>query len=169
MTDETRTAAMRVLPTLTEAQALGLTGAGEARSELVPGKGWRAAPLEDMVAVMWTVANRRALAPRFGSTIQDVCFEHAQYSCWLSGTPNNDWLLEEALLVAGAGEPSSVVQDCIVAAEGIVAATIADPTHEATHYYAPLSMIPPGRVPTWARGLTPCATIGQHLFFKGVA
>lgn len=161
------------LSRLTPAQALGLTGAGEARSELVPGKGWRPAPAGDMAAVMWTVRNRLDSSPsRFGTTIPDVCFEPSQYSCWnpRSGE-NHDWLLGEAWAVLDGDPgrpPAPVVQACVSAAAGILGGIVPDPTAGATHYYAPLSMVPPGRIPAWARGRTPCATVGQHLFFKGV-
>ena len=40
-----------------------------------------------------------------------------------------------------------------------------DDTQGATHYYAPARVAKP----RWAAGLTPCARIGGHDFFKGVA
>ncbi len=160
---------MTDLTKLTAAQALGLTGAGEARAELVPGKGWLAAPLDDMVAVMWTPVHRLALG-RYGSGIADVCFEAVQYSCWnpRSGS-NHDWVVSQAAIVLGGpGTVSGVVVECIAAAGRILAGVDDDTVDGATHYYSPLSMVPPGRVPAWARGLAPCAHVGGHLFFKGV-
>lgn len=158
------------LAQLTEAQVLGLTGAGEARSVLVLGRGWQPAPLENMVAVMQTAINRVQADPvRFGADVSDVCFEHAQYSCWnaLSG-PNHDWLMSQARAILTGKYVATVVTRCIVLAAQLLAGTMPDSVNGATSYYAPLSMIPPGRVPIWARGKTPVATVGDHLFFRGV-
>jgi hypothetical protein len=158
------------LTKLTPAQALGITGAGEARSELVPGIGWEPSPLDDMVAVMWTVRHRLEDAQgRFGGTIPDVCFEPAQYSCWNAKSgPNHDWCLEQARRVLAGLTPDVVVRDCISSAARILGDLTPDTVNGATHYFAPKSMVPPGRIPVWARGKTPCAIVGQHLFFKGV-
>jgi hypothetical protein len=158
---------------LTDAQVLGLTGAGEARSELVPGKGWQPAPLEDMIAVMWTPVNRVAAdAKRFGADVSDACFEQNQYSCWnpRSGS-NHDWLISQATAILSGRSVAPVVRSCIAEAEKILAEGLPapiDPTSGATHYYSPKSMIPPGRVPVWARGHVPVARIGDQIFFKGV-
>jgi hypothetical protein len=37
---------------------------------------------------------------------------------------------------------------------------------KANHYYAPREMVPPGRVPSWARGEEPLATVGGHIFYE---
>ncbi len=161
------------LSILTDAQVLGLTGAAEARAELGP-HGWQPAPIENMIAVMQTVEHRVMADPgRFGETIADACFEHDQYSCWNPGgstpSPNHIWLMEQAAAVLNGTSVAPIVQQCISAAARIVAGILPDLVNGAESYYSPKSMVPKGRIPIWARGQTPCATIGeQFLFFKGV-
>ena len=89
---------------LTDAQVLGLTGAAEARSEFIAGKGWQPAPIENMIAVMWTPIHRLAVDPdRFGATVADCCLEHSQYSCWNPGNgdphSNHFWLMGQAAAI----------------------------------------------------------------------
>ena len=42
---------------------------------------------------------------------------------------------------------------------------LTDPTHGATHYYNPASVI---AMPAWAAGVTPTAKIGHHVFYRDV-
>jgi hypothetical protein len=162
---------MTDLSKLTDAQVLGLTGAAEARSEFVPGHGWQPAPIESMIACMCTPINRVVADPkRFGATVSDACFEHAQYSCWnaKSGS-NHDWLMAQAAAILTGKSIAPIVQQCISAAARLLDGILPDVTNGAVSYYSPPSMVPVGRVPLWARGKTPCFTIGnQFLFFKGV-
>ncbi len=155
---------------LTDAQVLGLTGAAEARAELVPGKGWQPAPFQDLVAVMCTPINRLAAAPaRFGADIAAVCVKPRQYSCWNPGSgENHDWLMAQATALRTGLYVAPIVTLAVAAAEKLLLGATPDTVNGATHYYSPASMVPPGRVPSWARGRTPCATVGQQLFFKGV-
>lgn len=158
------------LSALSDAQVLGLTGAAEARAYLDPIHGWSPAPIGNMIAVMATAINRVHAAPnRFGATVAAACLAPKQYSCWnvYSGS-NHDWLLAQIDAVVKGRGVAPIVQQCIAAAVQLLDGAIADPVAEATHYYAPLSMVPPGRVPDWAVGKTPVATSGDHLFFKGV-
>lgn len=159
------------LTQLTDAEVLGLTGAGEARAELVPHIGWRPAPLSNMIAVMWTPIHRvRADPTRFGRDVSDVCFEANQYSCWnaRSGS-NHDWLLSQARAVLGGLSVAPIVKACIAAAGDLIAGDLPDTVNRATHYYSPVSMVPPGRVPIWARGKTPVAVIeDQFRFYRDV-
>ena len=158
------------LATLTDAQILGLTGAAEARAYLDPVRGWSPAPINNMIAVMSTAINRVKASPeRFGATVALACLAPKQYSCWnvYSGS-NHDWLLTQvAALVKGAGI-APIVKQCVDAATLLLDGATPDPVHAATPYYAPASMVPPGRVPDWAEGKTPVATVGDHLFFVGV-
>ena len=161
------------LTKLTDAQVLGLTGAAEARSVLVSGHGWQPAPIENMIAVMFTPVHRVMADPgRFGATVADACFEHDQYSCWNPGTgtpsPNHVWLIEQAAAILNGTSVSPIVQQCISAAVRIIDGILPDSVNGATSYYSPVSMVPAGRVPIWARGQTPCAEVGDHLFYKGV-
>lgn len=158
------------LSTLTDAQILGLTGAAEARAYLDPEHGWSPAPIGNMVAVMATAVNRVHAAPaRFGSTVAAACLAPQQYSCWnVHSGSNHDWLLSQIDAILHAKTIAPIVRQCIDAATQLIEAAIADPVRGATHYYAPVSMVPPGRVPTWAVGKAPVVTVGDHLFFKDV-
>jgi hypothetical protein len=168
---------LSILSGLSDAQILGLTGAAEARAEFIPnrdGKGgyWAIAPIERMMAVMCTPINRVTANPlRFGKTVAQACLANQQYSCWNESTTdkNHLWLIEQVQAVATPGKyVAPIVQRCIAAAEKLLNGSVKDSVNGATHYYAPPSMIPPGRVPSWAINKTPCATSGNHLFFKGV-
>lgn len=153
------------LTQLTDAEVLGLTGAGEARAELVKGHGWQPAPLSNMVAVMWTPIHRLA-AGRFGADVSDVCFEHNQYSCWnLRSGSNHDWVMSQATALLTGRSVSPIVQACSAAALDLLAGDLPDTVNGATHYYSPVSMVPPKRVPIWARGKVPCAVIGEQFRF----
>lgn len=157
------------LSQLTDAQALALTGAAEARSYF-DGKTWRPAPLANMVAVMCTPINRvKVNRLRFGATVKDACLEHQQYSCWNAASgANHDWLMTQADALLTGKYVAPIVQQCLAAAEQLLEGTSADVVNGGTHYFSPPSMQPPGRVPDWAIGKQPCATVGNHLFFKGV-
>jgi N-acetylmuramoyl-L-alanine amidase len=117
---------------------------GEARGEGAAG----------MAAVAHVLANRLA-SKRWGPSLNAVCLWPYQFSCWLPGDPNLPKLIalpdDDATLALCA----QAVDDAMSGAP--------DPVGGATHYYA--DMIPP---PGWARGLTPRAHIGHHLFFAGV-
>ncbi len=107
-----------------------------------------------------------------GLTGAAACFEHDQYSCWNPGngtpSPNHDWLIGQATAILTGKSVAPIVQQCISAAARILAGVLPDSVNGATSYYSPVSMVPKGRVPIWARGQTPCAEVGDHLFFKGV-
>lgn len=148
-------------------QVLGLTGAGEARAELIVGHGWQPAPLANMIAVMWTPIHRVQADPtRFGADVTDACFEDRQYTCWnaRSGS-NHDWLLSQAAALLRGRSVSPIALGCIAAAEDLLAGLRPDTVNGATHYYSPVSMVPPKRVPIWARGKVPCAVIGEQFRF----
>jgi hypothetical protein len=157
------------LSTLTDAQALALTGAAEARAYF-DGRIWRPAPMANMVAVMCTPINRvKANPKRFGATVKDACLAHAQFSCWNANSGvNHDWLMQQAAAVLQGRYIAPIVKQCLAAAEQLLDGVTADVVAGATHYYAPVSMVPPGRVPDWAAGKEPVAAVGDHLFFKGV-
>jgi len=60
----------------------------------------------------------------------------------------------------------SLATDLLQAEDGDAAARArGDPTNGATHYYARQLMRPPA----WSVGRQPCARIGGHDFFKGIA
>lgn len=155
---------------LSDAQILALTGAAEARAEFVVGKGWTPAPLDRMIAVMCIPLNRVAASPkRFGATVSAACLASAQFSCWNEGSgANHDWLAGQVAKMKAGEAVADVVTDCLMASTALLEKILPDVVHGATHYYAPMSMVPTGRVPPWAVGKTPVATSGGHLFFVGV-
>ena len=129
---------------------------GEAR-----GEGWAG-----MQAVAHVVYNRVAARSWWGRDVVAVCRKPWQFSCWNVNDPNSSRLRS---LSAADG----LFNLALEAARSVAAAELAgtrrqpgaDPTDGATHYYAPHAVA----TPKWARGRQPCARIGRHLFFRGVA
>ena len=70
-------------------------------------------------------------------------------------------------LIAGE-QPTDELDGCLAVAEGIVGGTFADHLQGASHYYAPASMVPPGRVPAWVEGATLTAERWGHKFYRSV-
>jgi N-acetylmuramoyl-L-alanine amidase len=106
-----------------------------------------------MQAVAAVVVNRTSFAPKWGDTVEAVCLQPQQFSCWNPQEPTCaavDWTDPEfarSLVIA------------LIACVG----ELPDPTNGATHYYA--DSIEP---PYWAVGEEPCAVIGHHIFFKDI-
>lgn len=123
---------------------------------------------QGMTAVACVVANRVAIAkryiansgkphPLFGDgTFADCCQKRWQFSCWNASDPNRS-----KLLAVDQADPA--FQTATQIAEQALTGTLADVTNGASHYYE--RHIAP---PQWAVGKTPCAKIGNHLFFKDV-
>lgn len=129
---------------------------GEARGEGPQG----------MEAVAHVVFNRIAARSWWGRDVVSVCRKPWQFSCWNSNDPNAQRLLGLTLADGDFRLAVDAARRVATAdAQGLRRLPDGDPTQGATHYYAPASVA----TPRWARGLTPCARIGRHLFFKGVA
>lgn len=142
-----------------------LTIYGEARSESRLGK----------AAVAWVLLHR-ANNPRWwgGPDLASVCLmrsgQYGQFSCWNPGDPNCSTLLA---LLDGGDTGRAVLSDdarinplltgCFAVLDDVLAGRIPDPTHGATHYHADYIARP-----AWARGHTPTATIGRHLFYADI-
>jgi len=162
----TRMTDQEVRDRLTDFDALCLTLFGEARGE----------PVEGVIAVGCVIRNRLLTPRRFGSTIKAVCHARAQFSCWwrFGGMQNYErvYAMARAILelrelpLGPAYRP--IYQECCFIGEGIIGSQLRDRVKAATHYYAPAAMVPRGRVPDWADGLSPSAKVGGHLFFAGV-
>ena len=123
---------------------------GEARGERVRGK----------EAVAAVIINRARLAGKrgghwWGDTIETVCRRPWQFSCWNPSDPNRAKL--EAV-----NPHNRVFASCLRIARRAIGDALADPTGGATHYHAK------GCRPPWARGHTPSAEIGNHLFYNDV-
>lgn len=130
---------------------------GEARGEAERG----------MTAVACVIMNRVHLSEQsmvnahgplwWGRDVASVCLKPYQFSCWNRDDPNRRKII-------------AVTKDDAVFAAAKRIATRAilglldDVTVGATHYHA--RGMTPTQIPTWARGMTPVATIGRHIFYK---
>ena len=120
----------------------------------------RGFPPTDDPAVAWTVVNRKNTPRRYGRTIQAVCGQRSQYSCFDDGSHL------PAVLHPERAEPNAWRQAQTVAA-AVLAGRIADPTGGATHYVAKWLYDSP-KCPKWAKGKDVVAqVIGTHVFLKG--
>ena len=139
------------MPTQTDVEILARTLYGEARGEPYLGK----------MCVGWVVKNRAAAHFR-GTTVADCCQSPAQFSCWNTSDPNYQ-------LINSVNLGNPVYRECFRAALEALDATV-DPTHGATHYH---TIAQPKWAktwpPSWAQGHTPCATVGEHVFYRGIA
>lgn len=125
---------------------------GEARGE----------GIEGMQAVACVVMNRCALAadhPHFGDgSPSSACRAPYQFSCWNKDDPN-------LRIILNVDETDPFFAQAVQISNSYVNEGYKqDPTGGATYYFAEGSP-----VPDWAKGKTPCAVIGKHTFFKGIA
>ena len=133
---------------LSDSDTLARTIWGEARGEGAVG----------MQAVACVIMNRLKVSPaRWGASIKDVCLQHLQFSCWNENDPNRDKLLS-----VNASDPAFLI--ALDIADEACNDGLQDITNGATSYYSAWMEIPP----YWAKGVSPCATIGHHDFLKGV-
>ncbi|OJX79898.1 cell wall hydrolase [Magnetospirillum sp. 64-120] len=124
---------------------------GEARGEKVRG-------VEAVAAlVLNRVKRAQSRGGRYwwGATIQQVCLKPWQFSCWNQGDPNRAKLERVT-------EQDRMFRVCLRVARRAAAGVLDDPTGGATHYHT--SQV----APPWARGRTPSAIIGNHLFYNDV-
>lgn len=135
----------------TETDTLARTIWGEARNQSYLG----------CVAIACVVLNRVKLSKlhgRFGNgTIRSACLYPWQFSCWNYNDPNYT-------KVKNVTVRDAVFARCAEIARHAIDGKTSDVTNGATYYYVKTSAMP-----KWAVGKTPCATIGDHLFFKDIA
>jgi len=110
-----------------------------------------------MQAVANTVMNRLAKNTWYGHTISEICQKPSQYSCWNSDDPN-------LAIIESADDSIPVFADALQIAAQAISGALEDLTAGATHYYS--TTIPE---PSWAIGHTPCASIGNMLFFNDIS
>ena len=103
----------------------------------------RGEPDDGKLAVAYTVVNRSA---KSGKSIEYEATKKSQF-CVYSGN------MSEA----------AAALKCKTAANNAIQKSKPDPSNGATFFYSG------NVVPYWAKGLTPCATIGGHKFFKNIA
>jgi len=128
----------------------------------------RGAGDEEMRAVASVISNRVQVArsyqtthatshPLFGDgTFTNCCRRNLQFSCWNANDPNRSKLL-------GVDDSDPQFEIALEIAGQALAGTLEDNTDGATHYYERHI-----RPPEWAHGKTPCARIGNHLFFRDI-
>ena len=91
----------------------------------------------------FTVVNRSA---KSGKSIEYEATKPYQFCVW-----------------SGAMTETAAASKCQTYAQQAISRTAADPSNGATFFYSRSS------VPSWASGKSPCAVIGGHKFFKGIA
>ena len=119
---------------------------GEARGELEAG----------MIAVAWVIRNRAEKGGWWGDTPEKACLMPWQFSCWNKADPN----LEK---IKAVDLDSDVFRQCLIATAAVFADLVPDPTGGACHYHVE------GISPPWAKDRIPDVTIGNHLFYRGIA
>lgn len=137
---------------MTDQDALTLTIWGEARGE----------PIEGKLGVAAVMRNRFLTHYRGAQSYVDVCTAHAQFSAW---TDEAAQMQQEEDILTGdptlAHHSDPALRLCWEIAKATIAGALPDPTHGANHYYA--VSIPS---PSWATGVSPMASLGQHRFFN---
>jgi len=128
--------------------ALARTIFGEARGEPDAGK----------EAVAHVVINR-VNSHRFANTVEGVCLQPSQFSCFNQGDANRPVIMAQTLNSTNSG-----FMECIALANRVISGAAADNTGGATHYYD-FKMI---AAPSWTIGATLTVQIGSHRFFKNV-
>lgn len=115
----------------------------------------RGQPLDGIIAVACVVMNRARKGGWWGDAPAAVCLAPWQFSCWNARDANRP-IIERV-------QPGNFIFDvCRLVASLAVRGLLPDPTGGATHYHTK------GVAPDWSRGKTPCAVIGNHLFFDDI-
>jgi hypothetical protein len=161
---------IEVIAALDDLATLALTAWAEARR--IPRDDDSHSPIEELVAVMVVVRNRR---PHFASfraaddSYKSICLAPNQFSCWNPGTDANHLALlkmahtlVDQSVIAVFSDP--LLDECLFLADGVIGGVLMDRTNGATMYYAPAAMIPVGRVPASAMGKT-TLKIGDQFFY----
>jgi hypothetical protein len=157
-----------VLVALNDPGTLGLTMWAEARA--VPRDDDSHSPVEELIAVGVVVRNRRAHFARWRAaddSYKALCLAPNQFSCWTPGSgANHDLLMNLARgWLTNGSLPDPVLSECLYLAEGVIANVLLDRTGGSTSYFAPAAMVPPGRIPSWAKGKS-TLKIGDQLFLS---
>lgn len=143
---------------LTDHHALALTLWGEARGE----------PLEGRVAVASVIRNRLKTG-RWGESYRDVCLWPWQFSCWKPQGGKDNYEATRALayqLIRDEKPEDSILRECLWIAHGIIGEWIRDSVKGGTHYMT--RELYETKPPYWVNGKKPIATVGAHVFFKGI-
>lgn len=163
--------AAAILAALDDRRTLALTAWAEARQvpRHIPSDH---SPVEELIAVMTVVRNRRARFARWRAvddSFKAICLAPKQFSCWNPDSgPNHDALMALAGQLAVMPDDSyslgALIDECLYLADGVIAGVIRDYTNGADSYYAPAGMEPPGRIPIAAAGRR-LTLIGDQYFY----
>lgn len=136
------------LSLLTDQQIIAKTAWGEAR-----GLGY-----EGMQATICTGQNRLASGVQWwGTTLREIFTHPYQYSCWLPNDPNRPKLLS-------VDETDQQYCIAIALAADALAGKLDDNVSMADSYHT----IDLRTYPSWTKGLTPVAQIGNQVYYKTV-
>lgn len=160
-----------IFAALDDRRTLALTAWAEARQvpRHIPSDH---SPVEELIAVMVVVRNRRARYRRWRAadvSYKAICLAPAQFSCWTPDSgPNHDALMALAAQLALMPDDSyslgALVDECLYLADGVIAGVLIDYTFGADSYYAPAAMEPLGRIPAGAAGRR-LTLIGDQYFY----
>lgn len=141
------------LVTMPARAVLALTLFGEARGE----------PPEGRTAVAWVVKNRAAARTL---TIQDVCLQKHQFSCWWGRDRNSLELLARAeAVLRGTNAGDTAWLETAAIAHRVLLGSGDDPTGGSDHYMTTALYRSP-QCPAWAKGMTVTTAIGRHTFLR---
>ncbi len=156
----------QILEGLTDVEAVACTLMGEAVGDSKDGSS-----VEERIAVGVVIRNRAKVAGYGGPTLKGVCLRPKQFSCWNEGDPNRARLLaygqklieRRGNLQALDNSDAYLVETYIIAV-GIEQDGYLDRVHGANHYLT--ESLFTSAPPSWAKGRTPIAKVGSHVFFK---
>jgi hypothetical protein len=124
------------------------------------------------LAVAHTFNNRQQQKP--DRSVAGLCLAPMQYSCWTpkGGAGNYAWLLSLTHMVVTALDSGQApgpqkfphLHECMYLVGGVLTGALLDNTDDSTHYY-----VKGTKEPDWAKGRTPAAVVGPHLFFNHIA
>jgi len=106
-----------------------------------------------MEAVAAVIMNRVRDPRRWPNTPAEVSQQPWQFSCWNANDPN----LPQLMRVTDSDPQFRLALNI---AERAITGILTDPTHGANHFHTHAVN------PSWSRGVTPIAIIGNHRFFR---
>ena len=123
----------------------------------------RGEPYAGRVAVAWVIRNRVEDA-RWPNTVHAVCLQKWQFECWNGETVGAQHQDKNYFAMKNATLATPGFLSAIGVAAGVLAGDLSpvlsgDAVRGANHHYNPAVSDP-----SWARGVTPVATIGKHVF-----
>jgi hypothetical protein len=118
-----------------------------------------------MAAVAHVVFNRLEARRWWGADVVAVCRKPWQFGCWNPAERVHPRLLAVTGADAIFGRATDIARTLLQLQVQAPAERVRlDRTAGATHYHSRNIALP-----RWARGQMPCARIGQHLFYQGIA